>query len=127
MVEAAALALAAIITSRLNITRCTFLSDCQQLVCYINFLDSSNPPDWRIKPFTQIFSNFSRNSSARLCTINRNLNLLADGLAHQALLSASLELLSSCSNQHASGYCFIPQALQSVDLHHVTLLAVICC
>ena len=84
--EAAALALAAIITSKLNII--AFLSDCQQLVYYINSL---NPPDQRIKPFIQFFSNFSRDSFARLCKISINLNLLADGLARQALCRPLLQ------------------------------------
>jgi hypothetical protein len=45
MAEAAALALAALITSSLNITGCTFLSYCEQLVHFINSVDQSNPPD----------------------------------------------------------------------------------
>jgi hypothetical protein len=127
MAEAAALALAALITSSLNITGCTFLSDCEQLVHFINSVDQFNPPDWRIKPFTQIYSNSSPGYSSRLCKISRNLNHLAHGLARQTLSSNSLVLLTSCSNNHASGQCFVPQALQSIDLHLVTLLVASCC
>jgi len=111
MVEVAALALSAMITSMLNITGCTFLSDYQQLVHFINSLDHSNPPDWRIKPFTQIFSNSNQDYSSRLCKISKNLNHLADSLAHQALSSTSLELRTSCSIQFDSEQCFASQAL----------------
>jgi hypothetical protein len=64
MAEAASLALAAMIIHRLNIRECTFLSDCQQLMQFINSADHSNPLEWRIKPFTQIYQNFSNATSA---------------------------------------------------------------
>jgi hypothetical protein len=52
---------------------------------------------------------------------------LADRSARQAVSSTSIGLLTSCSNQHDSGHCFVPQALQSIDLHPVTLLPASCC
>jgi len=55
MAEAASLALAAQVIQRLNITNCNFLSDCEQLVHFLNMADHSDPPDWRIKPFTAAF------------------------------------------------------------------------
>jgi ribonuclease HI len=55
MAEAAALALASVIIDKLNITGVNFLSDSEQLVHFLNKEDLSNPPDWRIKPFTQLF------------------------------------------------------------------------
>ena len=45
MAKSAALALVALIVSTLNITKCLFLSDCEQLVSFINSLDHSNPSD----------------------------------------------------------------------------------
>lgn len=45
MAEAAALALAATISDHLNYTNTTFLSDCQQLVQFLNEDDQSHPPD----------------------------------------------------------------------------------
>jgi hypothetical protein len=127
MAESAALALAALMVSRLNIMECSFLSDCEQLVRFINSLDHSNPPDWRIKPFTQIFSNLYRASSSKLLKISRNFNSTADALARQALNSQSIGLQSGCSHQHGLDHCFISQALHSVDLHNVLILAARCC
>ena len=57
MAEAAALALAVNVTQHINLTNITFLSDCEQLVQFLNAADHSNPPDRRIKHFTQLFSN----------------------------------------------------------------------
>jgi hypothetical protein len=45
MAEAAALALAATVNDALNINDATFLSDCQQLVHFLNDADQTNPPD----------------------------------------------------------------------------------
>lgn len=45
MAEAAALSLAATISDHLNYTNTTFLSDCQQLVQFLNEDDQSHPPD----------------------------------------------------------------------------------
>jgi hypothetical protein len=52
MAEAAALALAVNVTHHMNLTNINFLSDCDQLVQFLNAADHSNPPDWRIKYFT---------------------------------------------------------------------------
>jgi hypothetical protein len=56
MAEAAALALASTVTDRMNLQGINFLSDCAQLVQFLNMQDHTNPPDWRSKHFTQIFS-----------------------------------------------------------------------
>lgn len=61
MAEAAALALAAAVTARLQIQHTNFLTDNQELVHFLNSSDHSNPPDWRIKHLTQLFINFSQN------------------------------------------------------------------
>ena len=47
MAEAAALAIAAMVFNNT-----VFLSDCQQLVGFLNQSDLTHPPDWRIKCFT---------------------------------------------------------------------------
>jgi hypothetical protein len=52
MAEAAALALATQVTENLQLSDISFLSDNQQLVRFMNGSDLSNPPDWRMKPFT---------------------------------------------------------------------------
>jgi hypothetical protein len=78
MAEAASLALASTISSRLNLAG---MSDCQQLGHFINGEDLSNPPDWRIKHLTQLFYNHSSNSSSKLYKVQRRLNTIADTLA----------------------------------------------
>jgi hypothetical protein len=94
MAEAASLALASSITQAMNIHNCNFLSDCQQLVHFPNKDDLSNPPDWRIKHFTQVFSNHAAHTSSRIIKISRHLNTTADSLARQAYTSSALELHS---------------------------------
>lgn len=84
MAEAAALALAATVNDRLNFNNTSFLSDCQQLVQFLNAADHSNPPDWKIKFFTQLFVNHSQNRGSNIYKISRTLNRTADTLAKQA-------------------------------------------
>jgi ribonuclease HI len=57
MAEAAALALAVQVALHMNLTSINFLSDNEQLVKFLNSSDHFHPPDWRIKHFTQMFSN----------------------------------------------------------------------
>lgn len=52
--EASTLALASTVARQLNIVGLNYLSDCEQLILFLRSEDRSNPPDWRIKPFTQI-------------------------------------------------------------------------
>jgi hypothetical protein len=59
MGEAAALALGATIVKALQVQSCTFLSDSQQLVHFLHQEQQENPPQWRIKPFTQAYSNIA--------------------------------------------------------------------
>jgi hypothetical protein len=74
MAEAAALALAAQVIDSLHYDNTTFLSDCQQLVLFLNQQDQSHTPDWRIKYYTQSFTNSSAPRRAKILKINRNLN-----------------------------------------------------
>jgi len=83
MAEAAALALAVTVTDRLQLNHINFLSDSQQLVQFLNSSDHSNPPDWRIKPFTQIITQ-GRSTSIGV-KVSRNMNHTADLLARQTL------------------------------------------
>ena len=71
MAEAAALALAATVTERLHLQHTNFLTDNQELVLFLNASDHSNPPDWRIKHFTQLFIDFTEQSSTRIFKIQR--------------------------------------------------------
>jgi hypothetical protein len=45
MAEAASLALASSLIQAFNIDNCSYLSDCQQLVHFLNMNDLTNPPD----------------------------------------------------------------------------------
>jgi hypothetical protein len=83
MAEAAALALASVILHKLNMTGINFLSDSEQLVYFLNREDLSNPPDWKIKPFTQLFSNHATTRSAKIYKIHRSLNTTAHTIARQ--------------------------------------------
>lgn len=87
MAEAAALVLAAIINERLNFDNTIFLSNSQILVHFLNALDHNNPPDWRIKPYTQMFKNTANRRHGKIVKINRTMNSTADVLAKQALIA----------------------------------------
>lgn len=129
MAEAAALALAAIIIQSLNLQGVKFLSDNEQLVLFLNDPDQSNPLDWRIKHFTQQFSNCAAQTGATIFKIDRINNQTADTLAKQALSvgPSTFSLDCICSNTaHVPQYPFI-EALSSVTLNSVRLLTPSCC
>ena len=84
MAEAAALALAATVNDRLNFNNTSFLSDCPQLLQFFNAADHSNPPDRKIKFFTQLFVNHSQSRGSHIYKISRTLNRTAYSLAKQA-------------------------------------------
>jgi ribonuclease HI len=130
MAEAAAIALAIDVAQCMNLTNISFLSDCQQLVHFLNAADHSNPPDWRIKHFTQLFSNHSRSREFKIFKINRHLNTMADALARQALshlVSQGNHFESSYSYEHQDHQCSLLQALENVSLTNVMLLSARCC
>jgi hypothetical protein len=130
MAEAAGLALASVITANLNLTEVNFLSDNEQLVRFLNQQDLSNPPDWRIKPFTQLFANNTTARASKIYKIHRALNTTADSLARQALQDYTQDnhmIQFSCSNENHVPRCNWLQALQNVGLKDVTLSAACCC
>ena len=97
MAEAATSALAATVTERLHLQQTNFLTDNQELVLFLNASDHSNPPDWRIKHFTQLFVNYTKQRTTEIFKISRNLNQTADTLARQAVLDSGVhhsELIS---------------------------------
>jgi len=125
--EAAALALTARVNESLNFDNTTFLSDCQQSVHFLDQQDHTHPPDWRIKFFTQSFTNCSVHRRAKILKINRNLNTTADGLARQAFSASGTRYQPVCSYLHHSHQCPLVEALNSVNMQHVTLLSASCC
>jgi ribonuclease HI len=129
MAEAAALALASVIAQNLNITGTRYFSDSEMLVQFLNKEDQSNPPDWRIKPFTQLYSNNVSSSSATVHKIHRSFNTTAHVLATQALQETSLQgnLDFLCSSEQHVNPCSNHQALLMVSLNDVTISAARCC
>lgn len=128
--EAAAMALAAIILDRLGFSDVSYLSDCSQLVQFLNEQDRNNPPDWRILEFTQVFDNYASNQQAKIYRIARTINNTVDSLARIALSATTHEshctefACSYTSHQHQ---CPLRNALNSVTLRTVTVLAASCC
>jgi ribonuclease HI len=130
MAEAASLALAAVIADQMNLRNITFLSDSQQLVHFLNQQNQAHPPDWRIKPFTQRFSNHANNRESTIYKINRQLNITADALARQALASFASGQADSnfnCSYEHHVSQCSFLQVIQHVNLNGVIIHAARCC
>jgi hypothetical protein len=126
MAEAAALALAAALNEAFTFNNTTFLSDCQQLVDFLNQNDHTHPLDWRIKSFTQIFDNCSAQRHAQIFKINRNLNSTADSLARQALSASGSSFEPACSYLHHLHQCPLPVAVSSVNMQAVTILSASC-
>jgi len=127
MAEAAALAVAALINQSLSFTNTTFLSDCQQLVEFLNQPDLTHPPDWRMKCFTQIFHNSTLHQQARIFKIDRRQNTTADSLARQAFSDFHLLSEPTCSYMHQQQQCPLMAALNSVLLQDVLILSASCC
>lgn len=130
MAEAAALALAAAVNDRLNVNNTTFLSDCQNVVQFINAADQSTPLEWRILPFTQLFLNLTTNRRSGLYKINRSLNTTADSLAKQAhniTQSSQPSYEPVCLHSAHVNQCPTLDALLSVSLHSVRIIAAKCC
>lgn len=101
MAEVAALAVGAKIISALGIQHPFFLSDNQQVVNFFNGNHHDNPPQWKIKPFTQCFINNTSNNNARIFQIHRKLNITAHVLATEAFSCTNrtnFDLTSSCTN-----------------------------
>lgn len=129
MAEAAALAVASVVCSVLQFAGVNYLSDCEQLVRFLHQEDLSNPPEWRIKYFTQVFANNTHNSNSCVYKISRQINTVADYLAKQASLQSADDTDHSfiCTTEHHGSNCNILQALQGVGLTGVTIIAASCC
>jgi ribonuclease HI len=130
MAESTALALAANLLQTLELPNANLLSDSQQLVHFLNGTDLSNPPDWRIKPYTQLISSVISHSNIPVRKINRTHNQMADSLARQALrslLSDQLVFSRACTNPaHVHG-CPLLSALHYVTINSVMVLSASCC
>ncbi|KAG2557912.1 hypothetical protein PVAP13_8NG257207 [Panicum virgatum] len=114
----------------MHISDAHLLVDNQLLVNYINGSDHSNPPDWKIKPFTQVVTNLLAGTSTTIHKIRREYNQMADLLARQsvsALQANQLDFSGSCVNpSHAHGCPFLG-ALQFVTINDVMVITASCC
>jgi hypothetical protein len=129
MAKSAALALAISLCRNMNLEPVQFYSDSQLLVDCLNGPDPSNPPDWRIKPFTQIVQ-ISLINSYQVFKIPRAQNMMADSLTRRALhrlLSFQPSSPLFCSNPtHCQG-CPLTNALRIVSINSVLIPAASCC
>jgi ribonuclease HI len=129
MAESAALALALSLCRKMNLGHTQFYTDSQLLTDCINGPDPSNPPDWRIKPFTQIIQS-STNDLYSVLKIPRTENQMADSLARRTLysiLASQPSLPYLCTNPSHSQGCPLHDALQVVTIHSVMVFASSCC
>jgi hypothetical protein len=130
MAEAAALALAVKLAQNLHFDNISFLSDCSQLVNFLNSHDRDNIPDWRIQAFTQVFHNFASNHQANIYRISRTISSTPDALARKALHTVhapqqAMQLV--CLYNDQDHQCPVMGALTSVTLNNVRVLAATCC
>jgi hypothetical protein len=113
----------------MNLEQLNLYSDSQLLVDCLNGPDPSNPPNWRIKPFTQIIQH-SLKTSYTVCKVPRAQNMMADSLTRRALhnlLSFQPSTPVTCTNpDHCQG-CPLRNALQLVTTNTVMVLAASCC
>jgi len=130
MAEAVALALATTITNLLGLQQVSFLSDNQQLVHFLNAPNQANPPDRRIKYYTQTFANLSTVVVNRIHRIKRDQNCMADTLARQSFIQMQSSSSSTfiCTYSHAEHVqCSLREALLPIALHSVSILTASCC
>lgn len=71
----------------MDLQQVSFLSDCAQLVAFLNSQDHTDPPDWSMKIHTQLFDDSTHNRRPQVQKIDRNLNSTTDTLARLALSS----------------------------------------
>jgi ribonuclease HI len=102
MAEAAALALAATVTKHLDLQQVLFLSDNQQLVNFLNNPNPDDPPDWRIKYYTQTFINLSNATAHRVHRIKRDQNCTADTLAMKSSTQLHPSTIFTCTCSYAA-------------------------
>jgi hypothetical protein len=133
--EAAALALAAILVRRLNISEATFLSDNQQLVTYLNSTSAVQLPRWDAKIYTQHFKNASEGRHFRIYKISRNLNRTAHVLVSQARHNSHVSLGAlaltnvtvTCNNPSHISSCPFRDALDHVIWGNLSHITASCC
>jgi hypothetical protein len=140
MAEAASLALATSVIQVLNLNCCSYLSDCQQLVHFLNMATCRivnnwfTSSTWLIQPTLQtgesspsLRSSTSQELGHQESSKSAEAKTTADALARQAFSSQLTDLETTCPYELCPPQCCVLQALHLVDLTDVTVLAATCC
>jgi ribonuclease HI len=130
MAESTTLALATNVLNQIQCRRYTIFSDNQHLVHFLNKSNLSNPPDLRIKPYSQSAANLLANYNTQVRRIKRTQNQMADSLARQAfqaITSNQIQYDFSCSNPSHANDCPLLRAINSVTITFVNVLSALCC
>jgi hypothetical protein len=80
MAETVTLAFATTLSTHLELSNVNFISDNRQLVNFLNGSDLSNPPDWRIKPFTKMVTSSAAVADSSIHRIKRRHKQMAGSL-----------------------------------------------
>lgn len=130
MAEAIALSLVSEISARLEMIQVYFFTDNLILANFLNGVNRENPPDWKIRSYTQSFINHEKNRIIQVMKIERSQNLTAHILASQAFRlndpCAGTSNVTCTNPAHELG-CPLSQALKDVIPRHCTQFAATCC
>jgi ribonuclease HI len=129
MAESTALALAISLCWRMNLQYISFFSDSRLLVNCINGQHPNDPPDWRIKPYTQAIQTSLQDTYAIL-HITRSRNQMAHTLATTALHNLHTHYVSQppvCTNVSHTLGCPLFEAFHFVSLNNVWVQTTSCC
>jgi hypothetical protein len=99
-------------------------------VDFLNLQDSTDPPDWRMKIFTQAFDDSTQTMTSQVLKISRDINEIADNLARLAFYSPAVQSdqsVPSCSYEHYALQFPLLAALNTVSLDLSRILAASCC
>jgi hypothetical protein len=129
MAESAALALAASTISKLGYKQVIFFTDNEVLASYFKQAAQEDPPDWRIKPFTESFMKSLAGINFNVSKLDRSQNVMAHYLAHRSFrspLGHPGKFSISCANgDHFS--CPVMEALHDVSYQMYYPLTALCC
>jgi hypothetical protein len=124
MAESADLALATSLCRRMNLEHISFFTDSQLLVNCNNGENTAHPPDWRIKPFTQIIVS-SLQDSYKVHKIPRTQNHMAHSVSNRALHHLDFHYIAQptlCTNSSHVLECPLLNALQLVTINSAMIL-----
>jgi ribonuclease HI len=127
MAESAALTLATSLCRQMGLQRISFFTNNQLLVNCINGDYPSNPPNWRIKPYTQTIV-ASLQDSYKVIKISRHHNHMVHSLATRALHQVSIHNAPQqiiCTNSSHMNQCPLLCALNIVTINSELVLTAV--